>query len=121
MLLLLSEINKINMNYFDFRFDRARSKLCTKPGALSGNYELRVCNYELLSYNHVYMFRRMGIRHLYFVFILNLCYCLPSTLALIQPMPWYDKIPNLDDYDMSVIYYNTVTLSCLCHIRYVAG
>ena len=50
MLLLLSEINNINMKYFDFRFDRARSKLCTKPGALSGNYELRVSNYELLSY-----------------------------------------------------------------------
>ncbi|KAK2164316.1 hypothetical protein NP493_1421g01028 [Ridgeia piscesae] len=35
-----SEINKINMNYFDFRFDRFRSKLCRKPnyenGALSG-------------------------------------------------------------------------------------
>ena len=57
--------------------------------------------------------------------ILNLCYCLPSTLTLIQTMPWYDKIPRygnamtmpgidyglyLDDYDMSVIYYNTVTM-----------
>ncbi|KAK2184934.1 hypothetical protein NP493_242g00026 [Ridgeia piscesae] len=35
-----SEINKINWNYFDFRFDRTRSKLCTKPnygnGDLSG-------------------------------------------------------------------------------------
>ena len=30
-LLLFSEINKINMNYFDFRFNRARIKLCTKP------------------------------------------------------------------------------------------
>ena len=43
----------------------------------------------------------------------------------IQPMSWYDKIPrygyvmtmpgmdyglHLDDYDMSVIYYNTVTM-----------
>ncbi|KAK2161330.1 hypothetical protein NP493_1586g00001 [Ridgeia piscesae] len=40
MLLLFSKINKINMNSFDFLFDRARSKLCTKPnygnGALSG-------------------------------------------------------------------------------------
>ena len=40
MLLLFSEINKINMNYFDFRFERYRSKLCTKPnygnGDLSG-------------------------------------------------------------------------------------
>ena len=39
-----SEINKINMNSFDFRFDRTRSKLCTKPnygnGALSG---IRFC------------------------------------------------------------------------------
>ena len=62
---------------------------------------------------------------------LNLCYCLPSTLALIQPMPWYDKIPRygyamtmpgigyglyLDDYDMSVIYYNIVIMLCVCHI-----
>ena len=46
-------------------------------------------------------------------------------MALIQPMPWYDKIPRygnamtmsgryyglyLDDYDVSVIYYNTVTM-----------
>ena len=47
------------------------------------------------------------------------------TLALIPPMPWYDKIPQhdygyarqpgigyglyLDDY-MSMIYYNTVTM-----------
>ena len=46
-------------------------------------------------------------------------------MALIQPMPWCDKIPRygyamtapgidyglyLDDYDMSVIYYNTVTM-----------
>ena len=35
-----SEINKINRNYFDFRFDRTRSKLDTKRnygnGALSG-------------------------------------------------------------------------------------
>ena len=35
-----SEINKINRNYFDFRFNRIRSKLCTKPnygnGDLSG-------------------------------------------------------------------------------------
>ena len=35
-----SEINKINRNYFDFRFERARSKLYTKRkygnGALSG-------------------------------------------------------------------------------------
>ncbi|KAK2185371.1 hypothetical protein NP493_239g09001 [Ridgeia piscesae] len=40
MLFLFSEINKINRNYFDFRFDRTRSKLCTKPnygnGDLSG-------------------------------------------------------------------------------------
>ena len=40
MLLLFSEINNINTNYFDFRFDRTRSKLCTKPnygnGDLSG-------------------------------------------------------------------------------------
>ena len=39
-MLLFSEINKINMNYFDFRFGRAGSKLCTKRkygnGALSG-------------------------------------------------------------------------------------
>ena len=44
LLLLFSEINKINMNSFDFRFDRTRSKLCTKPnygnGALSG---IRFC------------------------------------------------------------------------------
>ena len=60
------------------------------------------------------------------------------TLGLIQPMPWYNTIPwyayamvipgidyamvpgidyamvipglYLDDYDMSVIYYNTVTM-----------
>ena len=35
-----SEINKINMNYFDFRFERYRSKIRTKPnygnGDLSG-------------------------------------------------------------------------------------
>ena len=63
-------------------------------------------------------------------FILNLCYCLPSTLALIQLMSWYDKIarlkgmsmayamsmsmttPGIDSglYDISVIYYNTVTM-----------
>ena len=47
--------------------------------------------------------------------------------ACIQPVPWYDKIPRydyamsmttpgidyglyLDDYDMSVIYYNTLTM-----------
>ncbi|KAK2189179.1 hypothetical protein NP493_114g06069 [Ridgeia piscesae] len=39
-MLLFSEINKINRNYLDFRFDRTRSKLCTKPnygnGDLSG-------------------------------------------------------------------------------------
>ena len=63
------------------------------------------------------------------LFLLNLCYCLPSTLVLIQPMPWYDKIPSprygyatsmitpgidyglyLDNYDTSVIDYNTVTM-----------
>ena len=64
---------------------------------------------------------------IFLLFLLNLCYCLPSTLALIQPMPWHDKIPRhgyatsmatpgidyglyLDDYDISVIYYNTVTM-----------
>ena len=36
MLLLFSEINKININSFDFRFDRARSKLCTKPNYGNG-------------------------------------------------------------------------------------
>ena len=40
MLLLVSEINKINRNYFDFHFDRILSKLYTKPiygnGTLSG-------------------------------------------------------------------------------------
>ncbi|KAK2153017.1 hypothetical protein NP493_2366g00006 [Ridgeia piscesae] len=40
MLLLFSEINKINRIYFDFRFDRTRSELCKKPnygnGDLSG-------------------------------------------------------------------------------------
>ena len=40
MLLLFSEINKINKNYFDFRFEWIRSKLCTKRnygnGDLSG-------------------------------------------------------------------------------------
>ena len=40
MLLLVSEINKINRNSFDFHFDRILSKLYTKPkygnGALSG-------------------------------------------------------------------------------------
>ena len=63
------------------------------------------------------------------VFII-FCYCLPSTLALIQPMTRYDKIaalkvwrcyeydytPAIDytyglyDYHMPVIYYNTVTM-----------
>ena len=64
---------------------------------------------------------------IFMLFLLNLCYCLPSTLARIQPMPWYDKIPRygyatsmttpgidyglyLDDFDMSVIDYNTVTM-----------
>ena len=40
MLLLVSEINKINRNSFDIHFDRILSKLYTKPkyvnGALSG-------------------------------------------------------------------------------------
>ena len=71
------------------------------------------------------------------LFLLNLCYCLPSTLALIQPMamtarptvrqnskprlkvygyamPMSMTTPGIDyglyDYDMSVIYYNTVTM-----------
>ena len=64
------------------------------------------------------------------VVFINFFYCLPSTLALIQPMPWYDKIaasnvwlygyamsmttPAIDyglyDYHMPVIYYNTVTM-----------
>ncbi|KAK2155512.1 hypothetical protein NP493_2067g00018 [Ridgeia piscesae] len=35
MLLLFSEINKINMNYFDFRFDRTRSKPNYGNGDLS--------------------------------------------------------------------------------------
>ena len=38
MLLLFSEINKINMNYFEFRFDRFRSKLCTKPNYENGAF-----------------------------------------------------------------------------------
>ena len=62
------------------------------------------------------------------LFLLIFCYCLPSTLALIQPMSWYDKIarlkgmsmayamsmttPGIDYglYDISVIYYNIVTM-----------
>ena len=38
MLLLFSEINKINMNYLDFRFERYRSKLCTKPNYGNGDF-----------------------------------------------------------------------------------
>ncbi|KAK2194291.1 hypothetical protein NP493_116g00010 [Ridgeia piscesae] len=45
MLLLFSEINKINMNYLDFRFDRSRSKLCTKPNY--GNGALRGIRFSL--------------------------------------------------------------------------
>ena len=62
---------------------------------------------------------------IFLLFLLNLCNYLPSTLALIQPMVrqntkvWlcyeYDYAGidyglYLDDYDMSVIYYNTVTM-----------
>ena len=45
MLLLFSEINKINMNYFDIRFDRYRSKLCSKSNY--GNGGLRGIRFSL--------------------------------------------------------------------------
>ena len=72
----------------------------------------------------------MSLIFLLFLLIFCYCNCLPSTLALIQPMPWYDKIAALTlkvwlcyeydyashrlyglyDYHMPVIYYNTVTM-----------
>ena len=56
---------------------------------------------------------------IFMLFLLNLCYCLSSILVPMpydmtqyqgQAMPGTDYGLNLDDYDMSVIYYNTVTM-----------
>ena len=49
-----SEINKINMNYFDFRFERYRSKLCTKPNY--GNGDLSGIRFSLHEFRHKHDF-----------------------------------------------------------------
>ena len=57
-----SEINKINRNYFDFRFDKTRSKLCMKPNY--GNGDLSGIRFSLQA-NETWEMR--------FTFILSSC------------------------------------------------